>query len=207
MKEAHPSAWVSSTAPQASDTVIPDRHQSTRLSSSCTVAHYFSLQDARDSNAIADFVVERFTERYLDPIEVDPARKNGFTIMAVSCLMVESLESFRRGWKDTHHKSQEAFSSFFSHWDQFAEFRPVAKEFYQHVRCGILHQAETTGGWRIVRTGPIRKQNVINATKFSGSLRSVLDTYSSSLRSENWESDIWKAFRNKMDAVCLNTKA
>lgn len=186
---------------------MADLHQSTKLSKSCTVTRYLSLQDAQDRSAIADFVVERFTERYLDPIEADPAKKNGFTIMAVSCLMVESLESFRRGWKDTRNKSEQAFASFFSHWDQFAEFRTVSADFYRHVRCGILHQAETTGGWRIIRTGPIRNNTTINATKFSGSLRHVLGGYASSLRTESWESETWKAFRKKMDAVCDNTKA
>ncbi|HDS1558379.1 TPA: hypothetical protein QEL11_002254 [Stenotrophomonas maltophilia] len=186
---------------------MTDLHLSTRLSQSCTVARYLSLQDAQDRSAIADFIVERFSERYLDPIETDHAKKNGFTIMAVSCLMVESLESFRLGWKDTRNKSERAFSSFFSHWDQFATFRPISADFYRHVRCGILHQAETTGGWRIIRKGPIRNDTTINAAKFSGSLRHVLGDYASSLRTESWESETWKAFRKKMDAVCHNTKA
>lgn len=186
--------------------MMADHHQSTKLSKSCTVARYLCLQDAQDRNAIANFLVERFTERYLDPVQAPPAKKNGFTIMAVSCLMVESLESFRRGWKDTHRKSEQAFSSFFSHWPQFADFHPVSADFYRHVRCGILHQAETTGGWRIVRTGPIRNNTIINATKFSASLRQVVDEYAYSLRTESWESETWRAFRKKMDAVCHNTK-
>ncbi|WP_448674112.1 hypothetical protein [Pseudoxanthomonas mexicana] len=186
---------------------MADSHQSTKLSKTCTVARYLSLQDARDRDAIANFVVERFEERYLDPIVADPAKKNGFTIMAVSCLMVESLESFRRGWKDTRNKSELAFCSFFSHWDQFSAFREVSGDFYRHVRCGILHQAETTGGWRIIRSGPIRAHTTVNATKFSSSLRHVLGSYASSLRTEDWDSETWLAFRKKMAAVCRNTKA
>lgn len=186
---------------------MADSHQSTKLSKSCTVARYLSLQDARDRDAIASFIVERFEERYLDPIAADPAKKNGFTIMAVSCLMVESLESFRRGWNNTRNRSELAFCSFFSYWDQFAEFRQVSGDFYRHVRCGILHQAETTGGWRIIRSGPIRAHTTINATKFSNSLRHVLGSYASSLRTEDWDSERWLAFRKKMAVVCHNTKA
>jgi hypothetical protein len=186
---------------------MADSHQSTKLSKSCTVARYLSLQGAKDREAIADFVVERFEERYLDPVEANPKTKNGFTIMAVSCLMIESLESFRHGWKDTRSKSELAFCSFFSHWDVFSEFRPVSGEFYKHVRCGILHQAETNGGWRIIRNGPIRAGTTINATKFSASLRHVLKSYASSLRTEDWESESWQNFRNKMRAICKNTKA
>jgi len=185
---------------------MTDSHQSTKLSKSCTVVRYLSLQAVQDRDAIADFIVERYEERYLDPIDADPAKKNGFTIMAVGCLMIESLESFRRGWKDTRNRSELAFCSFFSHWDQFVEFRPVSGEFYRHVRCGILHQAETTGGWRIIRSGPIRNHTTVNATKFSRSLRNVLRSYSSSLREENWESEAWRCFRKKMGALCHNTK-
>lgn len=181
-------------------------HQSTKLSKSCTVACCLSLQGAKDREGIADFVVERFEERYLDPIGANSRTKHGFTIMAVSCLMVESLESFRRGWGTTNRKSEEAFRSFFSHWDAFSEFRPVSEEFYKHIRCGILHQAETTGGWRIIRTGPIRFETTVNATRFSTSLRSVLKSYASSLRTEDWDSEPWLAFRKKMRAVCQNTK-
>jgi hypothetical protein len=186
---------------------MTDSHQLIKLSKSCTVARYLSLQGAKDREAIADFVVERFEERYLDPVEGDPKTKNGFTIMAVSCLMIESLESFRRGWKDTRSKSELAFCSFFSHWDAFNEFRPVSSEFYKHVRCGILHQAETTGGWRIIRTGPIRTETTVNATRFATSLRHVVKSYASSLRTEDWGSESWQMFRKKMDAICQNTKA
>lgn len=181
-------------------------HQSVKLSKSCTVDRYRALADAEDRTSIADFIVERFEERYLDPVEVDPKKKNGFTIMAVSCLMIESLEPFRRGWKDSRNKSELAFCSFFSHWDAFSEFRPVSADFYRHVRCGILHQAETTGGWRIVRRGPVRAETTVNATKFAQSLRHVLRDYSSSLRTEDWNSEVWRAFRKKMDAICRNAE-
>ena len=182
---------------------MADSYQLTKLSKSCTVARYLSLQDAKDREAIADFVVERFEERYLVPVGADSKTKNGFTIMAVSCLMIESLESFRRGWKNTRSKSELAF---FSHWDAFTEFRPVSGEFYKHVRCGILHQAETTGGWRIIREGPIRVGTTVNATRFATSLRHVLRNYASSLRAQDWDSETWRAFRKKMDAICQNTK-
>ena len=40
---------------------------------------------------------------------------HGFTIMAVSCLMVESLESFCRGWEHSKGKRGElAFCHFFA---------------------------------------------------------------------------------------------
>jgi hypothetical protein len=178
--------------------------EAVKLSKSCTVADYRNLVTARDQTSIAAFVVERFEERYLDALAVDPSNKNGFAIMAVSCLMIEALESFYRGWTDSRGKSELAFCSFFSRCDAFDDFRSVAGPFYRHVRCGILHQAETTGGWRIVRRGPLRIDRTINATKFAKALRHVLHEYASSLRRDNWDSAPWQAFRKKMNAVCRN---
>jgi len=175
-----------------------------RLSSSCTVGQYRDHVAARDRSTIANFVLERFSERYLRPIGISPEHKNGFTMMAVSCLMIESLESFRRGWPDTRHKSQTAFQSFFSHWQEFDVFRPVSAGFYEHVRCGLLHQAETTGGWRIIRRGPLLAGRTINATRFVAALAGTLRTYSAELRQSQWDSEIWKNFRRKMDAICSN---
>ena len=38
----------------------------TNLSSSVTVSKYLELEAARDRRAIAQFILERFTERYVD---------------------------------------------------------------------------------------------------------------------------------------------
>src|SRR2546425_3631915 len=94
----------------------------------------------------------RFNERYLDPVFDNPKR-HGFAMVAVCCLMVETLESFRNGWKSTSDKGkgEAAFCGFFQTHDEFKDLRPVAHEFYRAVRCGILHQAETTHSWRIHR--------------------------------------------------------
>jgi hypothetical protein len=76
-------------------------------------------------------------------------------MLAVCCLMVEALESFRNGWKGTQGIKggcEAAFRSFFEAHDQFKDLRPVASEFFKHVRCGILHQAETTGQWTVNRS-------------------------------------------------------
>src|SRR5690606_25127585 len=135
-----------------------------RMSRSISVSDYRRLIDAKDRVSIVAFIIERFEERYLDPVQTNHANKNGFTIMAVCCLMIEALESFRLGWSDSRKKSRVAFASFFAHWHLFAPFRGVADAFYDHVRCGILHQAETTGGWRVVRTGPALQGTTINAT-------------------------------------------
>jgi hypothetical protein len=45
--------------------------------------------------------------------------------MAICCLMIEALESFRQGW-DTDRKGALPFCCFFSPNDNFASFRTIA---------------------------------------------------------------------------------
>jgi hypothetical protein len=178
------------------------------LASSYKISDYRRDEQGRNSNGIADAVHRRFQERYLIPIS--PPSVHGFTKMAVACLMIEALESFRRGWLDTRGaKSEHAFCSFFDAHQQFAPLRGHARDFYKGVRCGILHQAETTLGWRIRRdnpslldqTGNIR---TINATKLVEALGSALDQYRDELKAAAWDSDLWMSLRSKMTSVCKN---
>jgi hypothetical protein len=184
------------------------------------LAYGFRVSDYEDAIAcknrerIADAIHQRFTERYLDPI-ADPLSKqrHGFTMMAVACLMIEALQSFRRGWPDTSKRGdgEHAFCSFFDEHSAFASFRGLAREFYKGVRCGILHQAETTDGWRIRRdqhqlltvtpTG-----RIIDAELFAEALRGALDQYRDDLKAEAWGNDLWECLRRKMKRVCDNCK-
>jgi len=180
---------------------------SVKLSSKVTVDDYHRMLNKMDKDAIANLVVSRFTERYLDPIESGTDTKSGFTIMAVCCLMIEAMESFLQGLESSDGKSKKMFSSFFARENEFATFSLVSAAFYKHIRCGILHQAETTGGWLIHRKGPLHGQNKINATAFAKALRKCLNTYADKLRSGPWESVEWDNLRKKMEFICKNTEA
>lgn len=130
---------------------------STKLSSRFTISGYRKLESSLDREGIADYLLERFTERYIEPFR--GVKKHGFSLMAISCLMIEALESFRLGWSDTDRKSQKAFESFFQQCSmqgsELGVFAENTADFFKNVRCGILHQAETTSGWRILRKGPL----------------------------------------------------
>jgi hypothetical protein len=111
---------------------------------------------------IEKFIRHRLEHRYIEPLK---GAKSGFLIMAVSCLLIETLQSFLEGWDDSDGKSKTAFDDFFRlNADLFPNFKnsfpmvPHPKKpgknigaFYLHIRCGILHQAETTGDYSIVR--------------------------------------------------------
>ncbi len=175
----------------------------TELARGYSVARYRRLEAAKNKKAIANLLSRRFTERYLAPTLAKRNIRHGFTSMAVACLMVEALESFQQGWVDTRDRSKDAFRFFFNAHNQFSPFRSRAERFYYDVRCGILHQAETRGGWKIRRKGPLLDgERTVNATAFLRTLGRVLKAYCRHLVQEDWESDLWKKCRKKMNAIC-----
>jgi hypothetical protein len=183
----------------------------TKLASGFAVADYEIARVKQDKNTIADAIHRRFRERYLDGLSGPKPISNavhGFTKMAIACLMIESLESFRNGWSDTRGKSELAFCSFFDRNDEFGQFCGQAGEFYKHVRCGILHQAETTGGWKTTqgKKAPLfdTQTRTINAEAFLTALGTVLDTLRDDLKDEEWDGVLWKNVRKKMNALCHN---
>jgi hypothetical protein len=154
---------------------------------------------------LATFVAERLRERYIDPVDaLGPEDKNGFAVMALCCLLIETLESFYQGWARSPN-SELAFCSFFDRHRRFDDFRGYSNDFYRNVRCGILHQGETTGGWTITRrkghplfdpSGPR-----VHATKFHQQLAACVDDYSKQLETRLITDDLWKRFFKKMDAT------
>lgn len=160
-----------------------------------------------------DFIRQRLSERYIEPIEALNGtkelreKKHGFYIMAVSCLLIETLVSFYRGWETTEAKrnvkgkSGKAFKLFFRVEPRFTVLRK--KPFYKHVRCGILHQGETTGGWTIIRTGPLYDGlKAINAAKFHEALAAVIEEYAKRLAQN--KNQLRARFDKKMKAVLQN---
>jgi hypothetical protein len=185
--------------------------QQTKLAKNFTVLDYMAACKAEDMAAIAEALHRRFTERYINPVTPGICKHpHGFTIMAISCLMIESLQSFREGWKDTNGKSEAAFCRFFDYNPRFDCFRGHFASFYRNVRCGILHQAETTGGWKInrMKSTPLFDPNTltINAILFLNGLKEVLDDFCTNLKNSSWDSDDWKKVRIKMNALCEKCK-
>lgn len=177
----------------------------TELASKFTVRDYKAARDAKQRERIAEGIRRRFTERYITPA-LDPPKRNGFTMMAISCLMIEAFMSLRKGWKTSNGKGEAAVCCFFDGADLFKEFRGHGQAFYKNVRCGILHQAETTGGWKIVRSGPLFDPgtDTINAARFLPNLKQVLDDFCDGLKTAAWDGPEWKNVCKKMNGICEN---
>jgi hypothetical protein len=171
------------------------------LSSTVSVARYRELEQTRQRASIARFVEQRFRERYIIPVSCEGT--HGFSILANCCLMIEALESFYQGWENTELMSRQAFESFFKREPRFQVFQPRCDDFYYDVRCGILHHAETKGGWRIGDSGPLLDEEslTINAVEFLRQLGICLAAYTEILCNQAWDTDEWVRFRKKMDHV------
>ena len=114
-----------------------------------------------------DYFIKRLEYRYLDPIKL--LKENGtylgegFSIMAILCSLIEFLEStyqgkiyryLKNGEKLEEHEyfsSKNIFISFLVNRNPFSKTfdEKSAKDFYSNIRCGLLHEASTKGGWRI----------------------------------------------------------
>lgn len=167
-----------------------------------------------------DFIRRRLFERYIDPVKaLDLHRdtkecKHGFYMMAINCLLIETLVSYWRGWETTESfknssgrqikgKSAKAFKMFFRIEPRFHVFR--SSKFYRNVRCGILHQGETTGGWMIERSGPLFDgKHRINAARFHTELRHTISDYALILKNPPVGTKWRRNFDKKMKATIAN---
>ncbi|MGH9866505.1 MAG: hypothetical protein ACRD4H_13945, partial [Candidatus Acidiferrales bacterium] len=104
--------------------------------------------------------------------------------------------------------SGPAYCYIFGPEDLYKDFKSQGQQFYKHVRCGILHQGETTGGWQITRDDaePLFDSGTltVNETKFHTLMANVIDKYQGDLKANPLSADIWKHFTVKMKATIKN---
>jgi hypothetical protein len=191
------------------------------------VREYMADENRKDD--FAKFIHARLFYRYINPFLYSTDKKikkenetkeydeyallfkNGFSLMANSCLLVETLEAFYRGWGNTNGPNEIAFLKFFGRDEHFVDFatNDMASNFYKHIRCGILHQGETTGGWTLTRESSFlldRNNKVINAKKFMDKMKLSLETYENKLKAANFQNDdIWINAKKKIKVILKNT--
>ena len=114
--------------------------------------------------------IDRLNYRYwvavqalIDADKRQPSRRFGFSIMALDCLLIETLAQFYLGLRTSndarckkgHKLSNMDFYVGFLLRDslrlnEIFDTEQKARLFYRTIRCGILHQGETTGSSKIV---------------------------------------------------------
>lgn len=174
----------------------------TKLSSSVTVSKYRDLVAQGNKKALAEFFLERLNERYFEPV-YSSQKKSGFAMLAIACLLIETLESFNQGIEDTTRKSAKLFMDFLNRDTGLNALASKDNWFYKDIRCGILHQSETRGGWRIRRSGPLidAEARTLNATAILDSLRAEAKRFADNIQTDEVA---WANFQRKMNAVCKN---
>ncbi|MBQ4859244.1 hypothetical protein [Pseudoalteromonas sp. MMG007] len=188
---------------------------SVELSSAVYVSDIATFKAENDKDSIIEFLKQRYEERFIAPFE-NNSLKHGFSMMAVSCLMVESLISMQKGVNETSDMRDDEnkkiypsklFEEFFTNSNHLNSFTGLGYEFYKNIRCGILHQAESTNGWRVRRDGKLvnKTDKVINATKFLKALKMELSDYLDLLNNSDFTEQIWVNLFKKIEFIIDNS--
>lgn len=95
-----------------------------------------------------EIFTDRIEGRFLSQIQIltNDINTNGFSIMALNCLLIETMFQFKIGKKTTPTSNSDQYSNFLQ--DTFPTVftsYDSAKAFYSDIRCGILHSAQTKG--------------------------------------------------------------
>lgn len=128
--------------------------------------------------------------------------------MAIDCMVIETLQSFRDGLTDTKNKSKEMFEKFLTGREGFRGHfdKTQADTFFYDFRYGILHQAEIMGPSLLRSVGLLTGEKTdgtpyINRTKVQEILKDEVKLYSDELRDAansklGRMGFLWPAYRN-----------
>jgi hypothetical protein len=158
-----------------------------------------------------DIFEDRIRRRFLKPISrIEEYTYAGFAVLALDCLLIETLQQFREGVPRTPDKKSCEYFVCFLTGTSFGHYftKEMAGMFYDQIRCGILHQAETKGSSRVLKQSvPLvgctedRKGLVINRKLFHQQLVREFEAYIALLRdpiNQEWRDKLKK----KMDYIC-----
>jgi hypothetical protein len=165
--------------------------RSLRLSPRYTEQHWKEAFDGcEDWDAAINIVEDRIKGRWLDAAEylLDEPH-SGFAIIALDCIVLESLWGFMNGKAVPHGKEKQVYQEILTG-KAFGLSAELSEKFRDLVRNGIMHDAETRNRWLIEKTVPrdtIAQQGkngdyVLNRTKFHGSLTVAFDVWVGKLR-------------------------
>lgn len=165
----------------------------------------------------------RLSLRYLKPITVlqgnGTLQGEGFSIVAIQTTLVEFLESTIQGVSYRYRRRSDPplgpyeyansgmlFVAFLSTRQPFARgFNAhLARDFYENVRCGLLHEACTKGGWTIHAKSPAGSvvsapDKIVYRDTFQAALLEFIGWYKMTLPSDI---ALQEAFIRKFDSLC-----
>ncbi len=174
---------------------------------------------ATDWEAAIGIFERRIRERFLDAIDlliVDDEyrppldRRFGFAILALDCLLIETLQAFREGLKITKGQSQRLAIDFLTSRPAFRPYfcsKELADAFYKDFRCGVVHNAQVFGSGLIWSVGPLLQVNdqqmTVNRTEFHACAKAEFHAYLDELR-DPAKIELRSKFRDKMDFIAAS---
>jgi hypothetical protein len=177
-------------------------------------------------SAFRRFYRMRIDTRYLHPIASikrnDKQLGEGFAIAALFCSLIEFLGSCEKGdnfvlscdsrnTPHTHEYNQWQAKGYFTEFLKTQKpFDPLidstlVDDFYRDVRCALLHEARTKGGWLIssAASGKLISKRRRKITLFRNQLVPALEEYFSNYRQRLLTNpDTQQAFIRKFDFLC-----
>ncbi|MBC8486418.1 MAG: hypothetical protein H8D45_10305 [Bacteroidetes bacterium] len=174
----------------------------------------------------ANIVYDRIHGRYLAQIEtleqhlnVDIWLYSGFLIIGIDCMVIETLNQFYLGISDTNQvydgRNRESFRDFFLGSQFFNnDFdEDISFLFYDHVRNGLLHQAQTKGktlinineSEMIIKANPndLSEGIILNRELFHEALVNEFKAYIKKLKTDNSaHDDLRGKCIDKMATIC-----
>ena len=188
------------------------------------------------------FFEERIETRYLKPIEailnMEDNKGEGFAVVNLQCSLIETIESFINGWvynatktedkkgntwysedkiaeyrKGKELKNIDIFVSFFDNREPFKSYKIKGDDFYNDVRCGLLHETQTKNGWKIKannkdNTVSITNDKTIYRESFHRDIKKVIKNYKSAIvERKDFDDNISvcslrQNFRDKFNHIC-----
>jgi hypothetical protein len=134
---------------------------------------------------------------------------SGFVVLSIDCLLAETIQQFIEGRKHSKDISGKVFRRFLER----PQFQPhfatekVREDFYDDIRCGLLHQAEAKNKWLVRRTQNELLKNlgadgyIIDVERFHAALKDSLEEYFTLLckpESTDLRGKLW----TKMGFIC-----
>jgi hypothetical protein len=192
-----------------------------------TAAEYLKLDlNKNECLETAIGVLERrLYERYIEPAETlikaeehlsNTSKKFGFTILAINCLLVETIQSFYEGQEDSKGKSRDIFCNFLTKRANFSKHFTAwrdAEDFFYNFRCGILHQAQTNNKTKVHATGDLISNSsgftIVNRIAFHDAVKAEFETYIEELRKnianrKTTHKVLFDNFEKKMKFIATN---
>ncbi|HET6218574.1 MAG TPA: hypothetical protein VFE27_16240 [Acidobacteriaceae bacterium] len=162
---------------------------------------------------------DRLVGRFLGSIHLiandeEIGRFAGFSTLALDCLLIETLNQFYKGLDETPSPHVDEFREFFLNSEHFRDHfsDETAKIFYWHIRCGLLHQAQTKkksfiraddSAMITVTTNDVRDGIIVNRVKFHEAVERVIESYIKRLLDGGVANDALRTnFIVKMKLIC-----